>query len=72
MSVRESNASRRAFEGVVATCIALNWWGGEAFSVDASLIEADVGKKKRHSEDVRVIIVLISWRTAHQSCNERL
>jgi DDE family transposase len=35
------------FEGVVATCIAAGLVGGEAFSVDASLIKADVDKKKR-------------------------
>ena len=44
---RESNALRRVFEGVVATCIAAGLVGGEAFSVDASLIKADVDKKKR-------------------------
>jgi transposase len=44
---RESDALRRAFEGVVATCIAAGLVGGEAFSVDASLIKADVDKKKR-------------------------
>jgi hypothetical protein len=32
---------------VVAMCIAAGLVGGEAFSVDASLIEADVGRKKR-------------------------
>jgi transposase len=44
---RESDALRRVFEGVVATCIAAGLVGGEAFSVDASLIKADVDKKKR-------------------------
>jgi transposase len=44
---RESNALRRVFEGVVAMCIASGLVGGEAFSVDASLIKADVDKKKR-------------------------
>jgi len=44
---RESDALRRVFEGVVATCIAAGLVGGEAFSVDASLIKADAGKKKR-------------------------
>ena len=39
---RESNALRRVFEGVVATCIAAGLVGGEAFSVDASLIKTDV------------------------------
>jgi hypothetical protein len=38
---------RRVFEGVVAMCIAAGLVGGEAFSVDASLIKADVDKSKR-------------------------
>jgi transposase len=44
---RESNALRRVFEGVVAKCIAVGLVGGEGFSIDASLIKADVDKKKR-------------------------
>ena len=44
---RASDALRRVFEGVVAMCIAAGLVGGEAFSVDASLIKADVDKKKR-------------------------
>jgi transposase len=44
---RKSDALRRVFEGVVAMCIAAGLVGGEAFSVDASLIKADVDKKKR-------------------------
>jgi IS5 family transposase len=44
---RESEALRRVFEGVVAKCIAAGLVGGEALSVDASLIKADVDKKKR-------------------------
>src|ERR1700731_4041617 len=48
---RESNALRRAFEGVVAMCIAAGVVGGEAFSIDASLIKADVDKKKRAPGD---------------------
>ncbi|MGA9894965.1 MAG: transposase [Xanthobacteraceae bacterium] len=44
---RESDALRRVFEGVVAMRIAAGLVGGEAFSVDASLIKADVDKKKR-------------------------
>ena len=43
---RESEALRRVFEGVVGTCIAAGLVGGEAFSIDASLIKADVDKKK--------------------------
>lgn len=48
---RESDALRRVFEGVVAMCIAAGLVGGEAFSIDASLIEADVDKKKRAPGD---------------------
>src|SRR6266498_1925637 len=44
---RESDALRRVFEGVVAMCIAAGLVSGEAFSVDASLIKADVDKTKR-------------------------
>jgi transposase len=44
---RQSDALRRVFEEVVAKCIAAGLVGGEAFSVDASLIRADAGKKKR-------------------------
>src|SRR5436309_11142150 len=44
---RESDALRKVFEGVVAKCIASGLVGGEALSVDASLIKADVDKKKR-------------------------
>lgn len=44
---RQSDALRRVFEGVVAKCIAVGLVGGESFSIDASLIKADVDKKKR-------------------------
>jgi len=44
---RQSEALRRVFEGVVANCIAAGLVGGEGFSIDASLIKADVDKKKR-------------------------
>ena len=44
---RESDALRRVFEAVVAKCIAAGLVGGEGFSIDASLIKADVDKKKR-------------------------
>jgi transposase len=52
---RESDALRRVFEGVVATCIAAGLVSGEAFSVDASLIKADVDKKKRAPGDQPMI-----------------
>jgi transposase len=48
---RESAALRRVFESVVAMCIAAGLVGGEAFSVDASLIKADVDKKRRAPGD---------------------
>ena len=44
---RESDTLRRVFEGVVARCITAGFVGGEALSSDASLIKADVDKKKR-------------------------
>jgi transposase len=44
---RESDALRRVFESVVVKCIGSGLVGGEAFSIDASLIKADVDKKKR-------------------------
>jgi transposase len=49
---RESDALRRVFERVVALCIAAGLVGGEAFSIDASLIKADVDKKKRLAGDM--------------------
>src|SRR5271170_7737268 len=48
---RQSDALRRVFEGVVAKCIAAGLVGGEGFSIDASLIRADAGKKKRMPGD---------------------
>ena len=59
---RESNALRRVFEGVVAKCIAAGLVGGEAFSVDASLIKADVDKKKRVPGDQP-----IAWPKAEEA-----
>jgi transposase len=59
---RESDALRRVFEGVVAMCVAAGLVGGEAFSVDASLIKADVDKKKRVPGDQPV-----SWPTAEEA-----
>jgi hypothetical protein len=48
---RESDALRRVFERVVGLCIAAGLVGGEAFSIDASLIKAEVDKKKRSPGD---------------------
>ena len=48
---RQSDALRRVFESVVAKCIAAGLVGGEGFSIDASLIRADVDKKKRTPGD---------------------
>ena len=52
---RESDALRRVFERVVGLCIAAGLVGGEAFSIDASLIKADVDKKKRSPATSRSI-----------------
>src|SRR5215207_1293366 len=51
---RESELFRRVFERVVATCMAVGLVGGEAFSIDASLIKADVDQTKRMSGDEAV------------------
>jgi transposase len=59
---RNSDALRRVFEGVVAMCIATGLVGGEAFSVDASLIKADVDKKKRVAGDQP-----IAWPQAQEA-----
>lgn len=48
---REAEAFRGVFERVVAACIAAGLVGGEAFSIDASLIRADVDKMKRVAGD---------------------
>jgi transposase len=61
---RESDALRRVFEDVVATCIAAGLVGGEAFSIDASLIKADVDKKKRVPGDRP-----IAWPKAEEACH---
>jgi transposase len=52
---RASDALRRVFERVVASCIAAGLVGGEAFSIDASLIKADVDKKKRVPGDQPIV-----------------
>jgi transposase len=44
---RQSDALRLVFERVVERCLAAGLVGGEAFSVDASLIKADVNPAKR-------------------------
>jgi len=44
---READLFRRLFERVVAQCVAAGLVGGESFSVDASLIRADVNAVKR-------------------------
>src|SRR6202011_3910387 len=59
---RQSDALRRVFEAVVAKCIAAGLVGGEAFSVDASLIKADVDKKKRMPGDQP-----IAWPKAEEA-----
>ena len=59
---RQSDALRRVFEGVVAKCIAAGLVGGEGFSIDASLIRADVDKKKRLPGDQP-----IAWPRAEEA-----
>jgi transposase len=59
---RASDALRRVFEGVVAMCIGAGLVGGEAFSVDASLIKADVDKKRRVPGDQ-----LTAWPKAEEA-----
>jgi len=59
---RESGALRRVFESVVAKCIAVGLVGGEGFSIDASLIRADVDKKKRAPGDQP-----IAWPKAEEA-----
>src|SRR5215475_12402044 len=59
---RQSDALRRVFEGVVAKCIATGLVGGEGFSIDASLIRADAGKKKRVPGDQP-----IAWPQAEEA-----
>ncbi len=48
---READVLRRVFECVVGTCIEKGLVGGDAFSVDASLIKADVNPVKRAPGD---------------------
>ena len=59
---RDSDALRRVFERVVGLCIAAGLVGGEAFSIDASLIKADVDKKKRSGGDQP-----IDWPTPEEA-----
>src|ERR1700747_1564938 len=59
---RQSDALRQVFEGVVAKCIAAGLVGGEGFSIDASLIRADAGKKKRVRGDQP-----IAWPQAEEA-----
>ena len=59
---RESEALRRVFEAVVAKCVAAGLVGGDAFSIDASLIKADVDKKKRLPGDQP-----IAWPKAEEA-----
>jgi len=61
---RESDALRRVFERVVAMCISAGLVGGEAFSIDASLIKADVDKMKRLPGDQS-----IAWPKAEEAAH---
>jgi len=51
---RQGDILRRVFESVVGTCIVKGLVGGEAFSVDASLIKADVNPAKRVPGDAPI------------------
>jgi len=51
---RDGDILRRVFESVVGACIASGLVGGEAFSVDASLIKADVNPAKRVPGDAPI------------------
>lgn len=44
---RDADVLRRLFEGVVESCIGLGLVGGKSFSLDASLIRADVNQTRR-------------------------
>ncbi len=59
---READAFRLVFEGVVGACIRAGLVGGEAFSIDASLIRADVDKTKRISGDE-----LVDWPRSEEA-----
>lgn len=51
---RQGDILRRVFESVVGRCIVEGLVGGEAFSVDASLIKADVNPAKRVPGDAPI------------------
>jgi transposase len=59
---READLLRRLFETVVEACIASGLVGGDAFSVDASLIKADVNASKRAAGDEA-----ITWSDREQA-----
>jgi transposase len=46
---REGDVLRRVYERIVGSCIEAGLVGGEAFSIDASLIKADVNENRRIS-----------------------
>lgn len=59
---RESAVLRRVFERVVAASISAGLVGGEALSVDASLIKADVNNKRPTAGDTE-----LPWPNAEQA-----
>jgi transposase len=59
---RESDVLRGVFERIVGASIAAGLVGGDAFSVDASLIKADVNKRKRASGEAAP-----RWQDADQA-----
>src|SRR6185436_14613047 len=59
---RQSDTLRRVFEDVVSKCIAAGLVGGEGFSIVASLIKADAGRKQRVPGDEP-----IAWPRAEEA-----
>jgi transposase len=59
---RQSDVLRRVFERIVGASIAAGLVGGDAFSVDASLIKADVNKRRRISGETTA-----AWPHADQA-----
>ena len=56
----------RGYDAGVAMCIAAGLVGGEAFSIDASLLKADVDKKKRVPGDQP-----ITWPKAEEASHAK-
>ena len=65
---RQAEVLRRLFESVVGSCIGAGLTGGESFSLDASLIQADVNQVKRVPGDQA--IALVDRRQASRAVRE--